>query len=72
MTSSATLMADPADYSRNIQRLLSELIIHTRDNVEHVNDPQFRALMETSAEVLSGLRTAYEHYDQAREPAWQR
>lgn len=72
MTSSANLEGDPADYSRNIQRLLSELIIHTRDNVERVNEPRFRALMETTAQVLSGLKSAYEHYDEAREPAWQR
>jgi hypothetical protein len=35
-----------------------------------VDDPRAKALFETSAEVLTGLVTAFEHYDNKSEPAW--
>jgi hypothetical protein len=33
-------------------------------------EPQFQALLETSAEVLGGLRKAFEDYGKHAEPAW--
>lgn len=52
--------------------MLLELIDHAREDVTRVEDPRFQALMETTAEVLLGLRTAFEHYDQGAETAWKR
>ncbi len=60
----------PSVHSENIQRLLSDLIAHMRKDVEVVDEPRFEALLETSAEVLAGLRTAFDHYDQGKERAW--
>jgi hypothetical protein len=37
-----------------------------------VTDPKALALFETTAEVLQGLITAYEHFEQKSEPVWQR
>jgi hypothetical protein len=34
------------------------------------DDPQFKALFETSAEVLIGLAQAFRDYEQKSEPAW--
>jgi hypothetical protein len=63
--------AEPAVHSQHLQASLTELIDHLRKDVERVSEPRFQALMETGAEVLSGLRTAFVHYDQQNgEKAW--
>jgi len=41
-----------------------------REDVSKVEDPHARALFETTAEVLTGLVKAYEHFDQRSEQAW--
>ncbi len=64
--------SDPAVHSNHIQDALSELIDHMRKDVDRVSEPRFQALLETGAEVLSGLRLAMVHYDQNAEKAWQR
>jgi hypothetical protein len=64
--------SDPVQHSRNLQKQLGELIDHARQDIDRVSEPRFQALLETSAEVLSGLRTAFEHYDQGSEKAWRR
>ena len=61
---------DPQYHAQNIQRMLNDLIQHVREDVGKVEEPKFQALLETSAEVLSGLRTAYEHYEKKSEPAF--
>jgi hypothetical protein len=62
--------ADPAVHSEHLQNDLTELIHHFRDDIERVSEPRFEALLETSAEVLVGIRTALKHYDQHEEKAW--
>jgi len=63
---------DPFVHSQNIQDELTELIDHMRKDVNRVEEPKYQALLETSAEVLCGLRTAFSHYDQNVERAWKR
>ena len=48
---------------------LKELVDHLREDIGKVQDPKAQARFETSAEVLTGLVTAYEHYEE-RQPAW--
>lgn len=62
--------SDPAVHSENIQEQLEELIQHARADIERVDEPRFQALLETTAEVLTGLKTAFQHYGQKREAAW--
>lgn len=62
--------SDPAVHQQNIQRMLEDLIRHTREDIERVDEPRFQALLETSAEVLTGLKTAFEHYGRKEERAW--
>jgi hypothetical protein len=64
-----TAVHDPRHHSANIRKMLSGVIDHVRDDVGKVKDPQARALFETTAEVLIGLRTAYEHFEQGAEEA---
>jgi hypothetical protein len=40
------------------------------EDVGKVSDPKAQALFETSAEVLHGLITAYDHFEQKSEAAW--
>ncbi len=61
---------DPAVHCAHLKASLTELIDHCRDDVDRVPSPRFQALLETSAEVLSGLQTAFEHYQKHEETAW--
>lgn len=63
--------SDPHVHCENIERQLTEICDHLRKDIERVNKPQFRALCETSAEVIGALRTSFQHYTQHSEPAWQ-
>jgi len=72
MKSTDETSTDPAVHSEHIQQELTELIDHMREDINRVSEPRFQALLETSAEVLGGLRLAYLHYDQNAEKAWQR
>lgn len=62
---------EPADHRDNIRVQLTELIDHLRADVERIVEPRFQALLETSAEVLQGVRSAFERYDEHRERAAQ-
>ncbi|MDB6170317.1 MAG: hypothetical protein JWM88_3181 [Verrucomicrobia bacterium] len=64
--------SDPLAHSHNLQKQLGELIDHAKRDLDRVSEPRFQALLETTAEVLGGLRKAYEHYDQGTEKAWRR
>jgi len=62
--------ADPRQHTANIKRMLNEVVNHVRQDVDRVDDPKAQALFETTAEVLRGLITAYEHYEGRTENAW--
>ena len=64
--------SDPVEHSRNLQKQLGELIDHAKQDIDRVSEPRFQALLETTAEVLGGLRTAFQHYEQGSEKAWRR
>ena len=61
---------DPRLHTQKIKGMLREAMDHVRDDVGKVSDPKAQALFETSAEVLGGLITAYEHFEQRSEAAW--
>lgn len=62
---------DPRVHCDHLHRQLTELSEHLRRDIQRVDEPQFKALCETSAEVIGGLRASFEHYSQRSEPAWQ-
>jgi hypothetical protein len=62
--------SDPMVHARNIEEQLDELIQHARQDIERVSEPRFQALLETSAEVLTALKTAFQHYGEKKETAW--
>lgn len=60
---------DPKVHPRNIGGMLDELVNHVREDIDQVEDPKAQVLFETTAEVLSGLRTAYKHFETGSEKA---
>ena len=67
---SRTLNTDePKAHAANIERMLTEVIEHVRSDIKRVDNPKAQVLFETSAEVLIGLRTAYQHYQSGSEKA---
>ncbi len=62
--------SDPRDHVRNIQGMLDQLITHLRQDVSKVDDPRAEALFETTAEVLQGLKNAFQHFGDQSEAAW--
>lgn len=62
--------SDPKAHTENIKGELQKLADHLRKDIGRVDDPQAKALFETTAEVLLGLKTAFTHFDQGEEEAW--
>ncbi len=63
---------DPRHHTQKMQARLKEIMDHLRQDVEKVDEPQLKAMFETSAEVLGGLIKAFRDYEQKNESAWRR
>ncbi|HEX8944939.1 MAG TPA: hypothetical protein VF785_17515 [Gemmatimonadaceae bacterium] len=70
MTTSNYPESDARHHTANIKRMLEDTARHAREDVKKVDDPKARALFETSAEVLDGLRKAYDDFERKTEAAW--
>lgn len=60
------------DARRHVAKLhgmLADIVRHARQDIGRIEEPKAQALLETTAEVCTGLATAYEHYE-LHEPAW--
>jgi hypothetical protein len=55
-----------------VQERLTDLIELMRREIRQTEDERLGALLETAAEVLTGLRTAFEHFEQGQEKAWRK
>lgn len=58
------------DPTSQVRLMLDDLVARARGGVGEVADPRTQALLEATAEVLTGLRRAYELRDQGGEEAW--
>ena len=63
---------DPLFHTRKMRQHFEDMIQHMRADIDLVDEPQFKAMFETSAEVLSGLQKAFSDYEQKSEPAWRK
>jgi hypothetical protein len=61
---------DPRAHTANVRKEFRELIDHLRGDINKIEEPKAQALFETTAEVLSGLDTAFKHYEEKSEEAW--
>jgi len=63
---------NPLHHTRKMAQRLTETIAHLRSDIEKVDEPQLKAMFETSAEVLGGLVKAFRDYEKKNEPAWRK
>jgi uncharacterized membrane-anchored protein YhcB (DUF1043 family) len=64
--------SDPRHHTQKMQVRLQETIQHLREDIDKVDEPQLKAMFETSAEVLGGLKKAFSDYEQKNESAWRK
>jgi hypothetical protein len=67
---SAAAERDPRHHTQKMQNRLQEIRDHLREDIKKVDEPQPKAMFETSAEVLGGLIKAFRDYEQKNESAW--
>jgi hypothetical protein len=63
---------NPQHHTQNMKKRLSETIAHLREDTAKVDEPQLKAMFETSAEVLGGLVKAFDDYEKKNEAAWRK
>jgi hypothetical protein len=61
---------DPRRHTQKMQKALQDIRNHMREDIQKVDEPQLKAMFETSAEVLGGLEKAFNDYEQKNEKAW--
>ena len=61
---------DPRAHTANVRKEFRTLIDHLRGDIKKIDEPKAQALFETTAEVISGLDTAFKHYEEKSENAW--
>lgn len=62
---------DPLYRTERMRQALREIKDHMREDIQKVDEPQLKAMFETSAEVLGGLEKAFSDYEKRSETAWQ-
>ena len=62
---------DPRYHTQKMKRQLQDMVMHMRNDIDKFDEPQLKAMFETSAEVLTGLAKAFTDYERKNEPAWQ-
>ena len=68
----ATIEGEPSHHIEKMQARLKEIIDHLRSDIDKVSEPQLRAMFETAAEVLTGLKKAFSDYEKKNEKAWRK
>ena len=57
---------------RTMKTRLLALVSDLRADIGKIDEPQQRAMFETSAEVLTGLAKAFNDYEKKNEDAWRK
>ena len=68
----AKVESNPIHHTRKMSAEITQLRDHLREDIEKVDEPQFKAMFETAAEVLGGLAKAFKDYEQKSEAAWKK
>lgn len=61
---------DARHHVSKLRDMLDEIAQHARHDIDKVSDPKAQALFETTAEVVLGLRKAYDDFEEGTEAAW--
>ena len=70
-TQSSQLSENTRTLITNTSQMLDRLINQVREDITQAREPKAQALFETTAEVLLGLKKAYDDYKSGSERAWQ-
>jgi hypothetical protein len=62
--------SDPRLRAQRLHERILDIQRSFRDEVGHTEEPQLKALLETSAEVLGGLGKSFGDYAAKDEAAW--
>jgi hypothetical protein len=63
---------NPQHHTQKMKTRLQETVTHLREDIQKVDEPQLKAMFETSAEVLTGLMKAFSDYEEKNEAAWRK
>jgi hypothetical protein len=63
---------NPLHHTQRMKKRLEETVAHLRQDISKVDEPQFAAMFETAAEVLTGLIKAFDDYERKNEAAWRK
>jgi ferric iron reductase protein FhuF len=63
---------NPQHHTQKMKSRLQETVTHLREDIQKVDEPQLKAMFETSAEVLAGLIKAFSDYEKKNEAAWRK
>ena len=61
---------NPRHHTQRMKARLQETMEHLREDISRVNEPQLKAMFETSAEVLAALIKTVNDYERKSEAAW--
>jgi hypothetical protein len=68
----STADRNPQHHTEKMKARLQEIVTHMRADIQKVDEPQLKAMFETSAEVLIGLIKAFSDYEKKNEAAWRK
>lgn len=63
---------NPLHHTQKMKQALEQTRTHLREDIEKVDEPQLKAMFETSAEVIGGLTKAFSDYERKNEGAWRK
>ncbi|WP_119305194.1 hypothetical protein [Dongia deserti] len=61
---------NPRHHTSELAARLEDTITELREDIQKVDEPKFKAMCETSAEVLQALVKTFRDYDAGQEAAW--
>jgi hypothetical protein len=64
---SPDIAGNPLYHTHKTSTKFAEIINHSRSDIDHVNEPKFRAI---ASEMMARLATAFRLYKQDSEKAW--
>ncbi len=69
METDKPLVDDSRHHAAKVERMMDDLIRQLRADVDKLDDRSGRVLFQASAEVLLGMKAAFQHFQRRTEPA---
>jgi len=57
-------------YPQRARRQFTSIAKEMREEIKHAKEPQLKAILETSSEVLNSLAKTFSDYEIKKEKAW--